>query len=301
MLYRLLLARGLMLIGFVVLTSVPVSAAEPLRVVAPADVISSYHSFVKDRAIEDVRDFDHDDLWRDVVELVIFHQALKRGGYEGSVTLLPSNSHKRILRELLQGNVDISGVSIWLEDVRASQGLLLMTQPLIRKGEYRVGLYTSDLNRRALSVTQREDLRDLSVVSTPQWSGDWTALQAMPWGEIHQGPNINSMMRMVGAGRVDVVLMAFRSDSDFAIDNTRHDYRLIPIPNVAVQLSDSRHWVASANTKANVLEPLAALERGLAEMREQGSIERAYQMVGVLDERVQDWQLLNTELSKASD
>lgn len=273
--------------------SVPNRPNQTLQIIAPADVINSYQAFVGARNVLAIKDFKSPDLWRDPVELVLFHQALDLGGYDKPIELVAGNNYKRILRDLTQARIGFSGVSVWRADISDSHAVLI-SEPLLRRGEYRVGLYAAADNKQAMAVKTADDLRQLSAVSTPHWSADWTELQRMPWKELHEGPSMKSMMRMVGAKRSDVLLMAFRTSKDFSITDTQYGYRLMPIPNVVVVLHDSRHWVASSEV-VGIKEPFQALQRGLAILRQRGLVKRAYQQVGVLDVRVKNWSVLNTE------
>lgn len=69
----------------------------------------------------------------------------------------------------------------------------------------------------------------------------------------------------------------------------------MPVQGLKVKLAGSRGWAVSLTHPAGV-EAYAAIEKGLAVLRDEGVIVRAYRGSGVINERVADWKVLNPEL-----
>lgn len=258
-------------------------------VVIPSDVIAAFSHFTSAQNPLDIKDFSQPGLWRDVVELVLLHQALHIGGYKGQIELSAEDNYRRQLRRVDSGDAVMVGASVWRTDALRYQYLRL-SEPLIRDHEYRVGLYTLPTNSKALSVKRLEDMRDLVLVSHRGWSADWQAAQSMSPKRLDDSPGFDSMIRMVQFGRADAALMAFRSNDDFSLQ--RYGATLVPIPNVAVSLPDSRHWVVSSRHPQG-MSFNHYLNAGLAQLRASGLLEQAYHQAGVLDDRVQDWSVIN--------
>lgn len=267
-----------------------------LLVAAPKDAIAAYQGFTLGKDVLQINDLSGANLWRDVAELLLFHQALLLGGFTGDITLVESSNYRRMLRRLSEGHTSMIGTTVWRENVIENDQPLLLSKPVIRADEYRVGLYTSKNNTRALSVRSRGDLSKLSAVTSHHWSADWHAMRQLPFRFLHDSPHLTSMLKMVWAERVDVLMVAFSSAPDFELrlSPQNPEQVLIPIPGITIVLRDSRHWVASQ------AEPLSrqafhALTQGLIKLRQQGRVVKAFQQAGVLDPRVQNWTVLNPQ------
>lgn len=283
-----------LLLTAVILLGAGGAQAQPLFVAAPRDAIVEFQRLTLDKDVLQIKDLSGANLWRDVAELVLFHQALRLGGFHGDVHLVESSNYRRMIRRLSEGRMSMIGTTIWRENATESDQPLLLSEPLIRANEYRVGLYTSKNNTRALAVRNREDLSQLTAVTSHHWSADWSAMRSLPFRYLHDSPHLTSMLKMVWAERVDVLLVAFSTAPDFALRLSPQDPEqlLIPIPGVTVMLHDSRHWVSSQAEPLS-REAFHALGVGLAKLREQGRVAKAFEEVGVLDPRVQNWTVLN--------
>lgn len=270
---------------FLSLITGPVLAAS---VVMDADILVDYERFLAGRNVQSIDDYGGKHSRRDVIEVVLLHQALYLGGYRGTLELVPEDSYRRLLQKVASGQVTVSGVPVWDEDTGHAE--LYTTEAIIREGEFVVGLYTSPNNAKALAVTEASDLHALSIVSTPQWRSDWRTIQSMGFNQVYDTFLWPMMVKMVWSKRADVTLAPFQPNETMSAYS--EGLHLIPIPNIKVALRGSRHWIVSrADPEGEAL--FSALVKGVAMLRHEGVITRAYTESGFFDPRVKDWAVIN--------
>lgn len=273
---------------FLWLISAPLFAAS---VVMDADILVDYERFKSGRNVIEIDHYGGAHARRDVIEVVLLHQALYLGGYRDVLELAPEDSYRRLLQKVSSGQVTVSGVPVWDEDTHSVS--LYRTEAIIREGEFVVGLYTSPYNEKALAVTKASDLHALTIVSTPQWRSDWRTVQSMDFSQIYDTFLWPMMVKMVWSKRADVTLAPFQPNDSMAAYS--EGLSLVPIPNIKVSLRGSRHWVVS-RVDPEGARLFAALEKGVSILRQQGRINRAYIESGFFDPRVKDWKVINATL-----
>ncbi|QNM98135.1 hypothetical protein [Chitinimonas koreensis] len=267
---------------------VPAAAANAIVIVAPSDVIADYQLLLGERMPEQVGDYGGPYSRRDTVELLLTWQALRAAGYRGPIEMIPADSYERILAELQIGHADIGGTTAWLDDLAGKP--LDVSDPLIEDGQFEAGLFTLPTNRAALASTTPAAVRKLRAVSNRAWSADWAVLTELGVRRLENVPVWPSMVRMVAAGRVDFLLAPFQGTPDGSLFS--EDIRLVPIPGVKLALPGSRHLPISRSS-AGHRQAGELLNRGLAVLRRQGLLRRAYEESGFIQRRTADWRLLN--------
>ncbi|MFH6953982.1 hypothetical protein ACHSBP_12915 [Pseudoalteromonas sp. XMcav1-K] len=255
------------------------------------DVYKDYQTFVNGRDIATISNFNGNAIRRDVVDMIIAQKALKLGGFNHSFNYIPGKVNFRNTRMLETGKLLISFDTYWLSDAHAKTKYLHISKPIIRQGEYIAGVYTKAGREKALGLTQMSDFKRLSAVSTPKWRTDWKTLSDLPLKELVIEHEWISMARMVNTGWVDFMLMPFNSTTDqsFKLDKIN----LVPVPNVAIELKDSRHFVISRNHPLGS-QAYLALEKGLNMLRNQGEIEKAYTQAGFFVDK-QNLNIINAQ------
>ncbi len=261
------------------------TAAEPLAVLVPADVLVDYRAWLGTRDAATLDDFAGPGLRRDVVEVALLQRALRAGGRSDAVTFVTAPNYQRFLAELADGQAALIGTSAWRADLVALGDRVLISAPIIADGEFVAGLYTRP-DAPALAARTLADVRGLSAISNPGWTADWTALSALGLRELHGTTTWPAMVRMVAAGSCDFLLAPFQATPDLALscDGTR----LVPIPGLKIALAGSRHFAVAAHLpEAAALR--AALDRGLATLVAAGTIRRAYEQSGFFSARTAEW------------
>jgi len=254
------------------------------------DIHEDYRLFLGERRPEEVTYYGGNHARRDVIELILMQQALKLGGFTKPLGFVDEENYFRSIRNVLDGKtLTISG-TIWYEDLAAQIHKLHISPPIVRDGEFIVGIYTSPKNHQAQASKTLVQLNKLKVVSSRQWKPDLTTLEALGFDNIMYTPNWVNMARMINAGRVDITLSPFEMNPDKEI--IVEGIRLIPIEGVKIAIQGSRHWPVS---KSHPLgdEFYKALAKGVAQLRSDGTIERAYKECGFFHPDLTGWKLLN--------
>ncbi|NTS77794.1 hypothetical protein HR060_13095 [Catenovulum sp. SM1970] len=253
------------------------------------DVYTDYLVFLNDRDVLSIDSFEGVRIRRDVVDMIIAQQALALGGFQSKFNYFPGRSNYRNAKLLEQGSLLISFDTYWLEDAKAIDYAIFVSEPVIRKGEYVAGIYANPKNESVFNILYLEDLNQFTAVSTPKWKTDWATLSSLPLKELIREDRWLGMARMVDKMWVDFMLMPFYRSEDkiYRLENIT----LKPVENVAVVLNDSRHFVIS---RAHPLgsEAFSALQKGLKILREQKKIARAYKEAGFFIDR-NKYKILN--------
>lgn len=265
-------------------------ASTQANVAVLPDIKRDYVLFLGERTPTEIRYFGGDHARRDVIELVLMQQALALGGFKKPLHFVDEENYFRSIRNVLDGKtLSISG-TIWYQDLQAQQEKLHISAPIVQDGQFVVGLYTSPSNQRALASKTLAQLITLKVATSRQWKPDLDTLQSLGFNKIMYTPNWLNIARMINAGRVDFTLSPIASNPEKNI--VFDGITLVPIEGIKIAISGSRHWPVS---KVHPLgdEFYRALSKGIAQLRSDGTIERAYRECGFFDPDLEDWVLLN--------
>jgi hypothetical protein len=253
------------------------------------DVYTDYQNFVGDRDVLTIKSFSGKTIRRDVVDMIIAQQALQLGGFSYEFIYSPGKVNFRNTKMLQKGELLISFDSYWKSDAKVLADELYISEPVIRDGEYVAGIYTSPNNLKVLQIERLADFKKLTSISTPKWRTDWKTLENLSLKELVTEDSWLSMVRMVNLQWIDFMLMPFNAtpDRSFTLDKIH----LVPVPNFAIVLKDSRHFVIS---KAHPQGRAAfiAINKGLKILRKYGTITKAYTEAGFVVDPIQ-YTILN--------
>ena len=287
------------LIGLFVLTLslAPNAMAEDsqqnLVILVPPTVIARTKQFLRpDENPDTFDDFSRPGNYRDLTDYLLLRRALALGGNRQPIEVRPwqAISYERMLADLRKGEITLFSNAIWREDILPTDKQLLITSPILNFGEMEAGLYMNPENPKLKKIKGQDDLQQLTAVTSRQWNPDWNALNKLNLLNLYDAVNFENMLRMVYRQRVDFMLIPFTATPDLHYEAI--GIKLIPVPNVKIQLQGSRGWVVS---KTNPLgtKTYTAIESGLAQLRKQGIISRAYREAGVINDQVKNWKVLN--------
>lgn len=257
-------------------------------VAVPQDVLRDYALFLAGRNPLGITDYSGPHSRRDVIEIILFRQALAYGGIHQRPTFETMPSYARILEELSSGRTAVLGTSAWRTDL-ARSGDVFISSPLVEDGQFEAGFYTAPGNARALNADSPEKLRQLSAACNSSWKRDWETLEALGVKDIRAVSTWENMVRLVRSQRVDFLLAPFQPTN--ALRLVVDGMILIPIPGIKVGLAGSRHFAVSKNHPAGK-RLFAALQSGLAIMRSKGLIRKAYGQCGFFNAKTRTWRLL---------
>ncbi len=241
------------------------------------DVYEDYVKFVNNRDVLAIDNFIGSSVRRDVVDMVIAQQALKLGGFDHHFKYAAGKVNFRNTKMLQNGKLLISFDSYWLRDAQTMRDDLYISEPVIRKGEYIAGIYTSPNNKATLAIKTLADLSRFTAVSTPKWRTDWQTLKALPLKELIREDEWLSMARMVNMQWIDILLMPFNATTDQSF--IMEKIHLVPVKNIGIMLDDSRHFVIS-NKHPYGSAAFKAINIGLNKLRQKKYIVKAYTQAG---------------------
>lgn len=264
-------------------------ANESVLIAVNDDIPQDYQRFLAGRDPMDVQHYSGDGARRDIVELTLLMQALRLGGFTKPVELRIEPSYLRILRGVADGRFISSGALMWKADIDMIGSMLFASRPLLKEGEFIVGIYTTQKHHAAFNKLEPDKLKDLNVVTNAQWKSDVKTLQDLGFKHITYAPNWTNMVRMIEAGRAQVTLAPFQASDNMI--TAVGDLKLYPLQGVKVAISGSRHWpISQSHPSGNAF--YEALERGLSQLEATGTIARAYRECGFFHPNVKSWMLL---------
>jgi hypothetical protein len=265
---------------------------EPIAVIdipIESSVLEDYQRFVGNRAIDQISSFDGAGTRRDVLDMVLVQQALQLGGYPLQFNFVPSDSSARSLQLFIRGEVLISVDSVWGQTADRLQQHAWKSTAVIERGAYFAAIFTSPTNQKTKSIRQLSDFSGLTAVSSRAFAEDWHLLEQLPLRELRDEYNWSSMAMLVSRGWVDFMLAPFPRQRPFGY--RAPGIELVAVEGVKVLLDDSRHFIVAK--KHPLAEPVfAALQKGLAILRDQGKLTRAYQECGFFNPEIAHWTVL---------
>lgn len=284
---------GLTLLLSLPLTTLAAASDEPVIIAVNEDIPADYQRFLHGRDPMDVQSFNTDGARRDIVELTLLMQALHLGGFNKPIELRVEPSYLRLLRGVADGRFVSSGALMWKSDIDLLRANLHISRPLVKDGEFVVGIYTPQKNTARFNNYSQAQLMKLKVVTNSQWKNDVDTLKNLGFSNITYSPNWTNITRMLGADRADITLAPFQTTEHMSI--TVGDVVLYPIHGIKVAISGSRHWPISRKHPDGEAF-YQALESGLSQLEFKGTIARAYRECGFFHPDVGNWALMMPEL-----
>lgn len=263
--------------------------AETVLVYIPPDVLADYQLFLDGRNPLKISDYVGNKARRDVIEVVLFQQALARMGNRFKVQFIEQPDYGAMLDGLESGDAIASVTSLWRRDLSPRWDNLFITAAVIDRGQFEAGFYTSATNQAAIQSQDMDDLKALRGVSSESWVIDWQTLQDFG-ANVRHVDTWSEMVAEVFASKSDYLLAPFQPTPDLSL--TLPEGTLVPIPNVKISLVDTRHFAVSRSHPLG-REFNTALHRGLMRMKKDGLVTKAYSDSGFLNTQVSRWREVN--------
>lgn len=264
-------------------------ADEAVVIAVNEDILPDYQRFLQNRDPKDIQQYSGEGARRDVIELVLLMQAVNLGGFRLPIRLHAEQSYLRTLRDIAEGRSITSAGLAWKSDIDSMPEAYFTSRPLIKEGEFVVGIYTTPKNLKAWNSLKPAAINELNIVTNSQWRSDVQTLKDLNFKHITYSPNWVNMVRMIEAGRADITLAPFQTTPDMVI--AVGDVKLYPLKGIKVAISGSRHWpVSRKHPQGNAF--YQALERGIAQLEAKGVIQKAYRECGFFHPDVAQWKLL---------
>ncbi len=248
--------------------------------------------------IEQITHFNRPETRREVAEIVLLFQALRLGGYKKEITITSKElSYLRGVQKLGEGDFTLLGNTIWEETAKSYQDIWI-SRPVIKHGEYIVGIYTTKEKAAAYENLTKAQLSRLTAITNRIWHVDLIALQSLHLKDIYHSTDWDAGVKMVYNNRTDFMLTPFQAGKDMVLHHTPLNnsetatYDLYPIQGVKVKLNGSRHWVVSKKD-LDGKTVIKALNKGLEILDRNGVRKKAFTESHFFTSKVQSWTLLN--------
>ncbi len=277
-------------------TSGGLPGISPLVIFVPPTVLDALKTFLRpNESLDSFDDYARAGNYRDLTDYLLLRRALALGGNRLPIHIEPwiDVSYDRLVLRLRAGQAAVFSNGIWREDFPETDSQLRVSSPLMEFGGLEAGLYMSPDNPHLHTTKTLADVRKLTAVSSTQWRPDWDALQQLGLAGVYDNVYWESMVKMVRSQRVDFMLSGFSRLPDLSYQAM--GITLVPVKGLKIKLAGSRGWVVSlVNPQGETAHQV--IEKGLAILREQGVITRAYRGAGAINDQVADWKVLNPDL-----
>lgn len=270
--------------------------AEDTIILVPAEVVDGFRDFRGSRQIADIRNYSfstdyisrHQDPFTnlEVVELVLLVQALQLGGLKGEIKIKPASAHA-MMRRVEKGEAILGGVSIWRERTDTRTKSLWVSDPIIRQGEFELGLYSCG---QPVPIIDLADLRQYKLSSHADWPMVTELLQSLEQADLSLSSDWSTVVKQTCNGMSDLVAAPFTNSAGLSLQHL--DELLTPVPGVKLKVGGTRHFVIS-RLHPKGKRAYFSLQRGLRKLRLKGNIARAMRQSGFLHRAAADWTFLN--------
>lgn len=264
-----------------------------VNITVETDIYKYAMEIMGDKTALEIEDFTGKNSLRDVAEFILVQKALALGGSDIKFSFTLGNYDAKNTRLLRDGLLLIGFDSIWYSQVKDLQADVYISDPIIKKGDYWAGIYTSEANKNIIEIKTIDDFKKLSVISSRHWLVDWQTLTEISPMKLKHEEEWLAMAKLVDLGWIDVMLAPFTKNRPFSYQGD--NYKIVAIEGVKIALNDSRHFVVSRKHPLGE-ETFKALQKGLKILRSQGVIDKAFRQVGFFNPHVQNWKVLNQHL-----
>lgn len=224
---------------------------------------------------------------RVVASLVILQQALHHGGLTPRLKFVETPNTARARMMVRNGEVVMASQDLWST---AFTDDVYMSSAIIPEGKFFKGIYGLKSNKKLMQVRSLKELRDFTPVCSSSWVVDLKTMHHLRFDYVHNVPRFDLMTNLIRMQKADFILYGFTGNKDMSLKY--NGVTLYPVPGIKIALEDSRHFMVS-KVHPDGERIYAALERGLAIMREQGTIQRYFKESGFYNQETDDWKLLN--------
>lgn len=224
---------------------------------------------------------------RGALELILLCKALYLSGIDFKFEFYPSPNYTRSLYLADRRQVHLPGETIWRDEIDESK--YHVTAPMIDVGEMKKGIFTIPGHPLLTSPSTAKDLRNKIGISLKHWHHDWQVLNQLTKLTM-SAPSSLAVHKMIGKGRADFTLGEFNPQMEIELEQIK----LVPVPNMYVSLQQSRHFIVRKGLR-NSERFFHAINAGIAKLKQNGEIKKAYQKAGFYPAIIGSWQDLSAQ------
>jgi methyl-accepting chemotaxis protein len=275
--------------GSAAAAEISVNERPVLKVAVSTLVADSLEKWTRQTPVQEIERFDSPYANRPTVDLILQLQALAAGGLDFDYQLSVHSNHGRAVIEVSQGYADLTAETVWDSESRNSESIVATTA-IIRNGEFEKGIYTLPSNQRLLDATLPDQFGNFVGVTVFNWSVDAQLLENLGLKRIERVSKAENMFQLIRDGRADFAMLEFGATADMSVE--LNGTRLVPVPQCKVALPGSRSWIISKQSP-HVELLRHSFEQGIAVLRRDGRIERAFGECGFFNPKVARWRLVS--------
>lgn len=230
---------------------------------------------------------------RCLTSLMILKNALILGGINPHLAFIETPNVRREEDDLVKGHAAVSTHLFNKNaiDLAKVKDKIYISDPVLEDGDYEKGIFCLPGNHKVLNSRTIDELK---VAGIPligiHWTNDNETLQNMGFENIVKGPTMESLFRMLKAGRADWIPLGFHNSKDLSV--RRADITLVPVKGIKISLRESRHYIIS-KVHPDGEKIFQALQKGIKIMRKQGMIKKMLTQGGYHCKATRNWKVLN--------
>ena len=254
--------------------------------------MAEYETFLGGRNPLEINNFEGEGLLRHVLELVLFQRAMHEAPCECVVEYEARSelhTHIRAIADVRAGRVVAHPVAGFSNDPRYTEGVWL-SEPILAKNDFHVGLYTHASRQSILSIEDPEQVRNLKFTVGRSWVVDNKVIDTFGFAKL-PADNWVGALKMLRAGRADVIMQPFVATPDFSFTDAESGERFLPIQGIKLLFGAARQYFVSKKHPDGAFF-LENLNAGIKKMQTSGLTERANIAAGLLNPRTRNWALI---------
>lgn len=279
--------RALILFFILTMCSSNVLAADIITLGIYQDHLDNINDFIEHNGCQDLTtaDFGENQI---LAEYLILCNALKTAENSFQLVLTPYPVNQRVVAALEENAVIGTAMGVWSFDVKSSQSVKL-SEPLLRKGEFVKGLYTTQKKARLLAV---EDIIHHGIgLLNQNWEYDWQSLSCFGF-QLRHVSRYGQMFGMLEKDRGDFIPLTFGTGK--ALKREQFGIELYPIKGYKMAFPFTLNFAVN-NTSEIGKQLFAALNKGLTKLREDQQVLAVYTRLGIVNAVHADWQNIQCE------
>lgn len=220
-----------------------------------------------------------------LAEYFILCNALQLAGNEFDLTPVPLPVIDRVIKAIVNQDVELSGFGVWLDD--AEQANLEISSPLLDKKQFTKGFYT----RKKLVAQLSEVFQpsELIAVANQNWKRDWRMLKCIGANVLHVN-QYQQMFHLVNMERADILPLTFGSQND--LNRSVFGVTLYPVEGIKMTFEESSHYAVFGKSELGQ-KLLDSINTGMAILKQKGVLQLVYQDLGIINSATANWQTIN--------
>ncbi|MCP4597567.1 hypothetical protein [Neptuniibacter sp.] len=225
-------------------------------------------------------------IQRITMDIMLICHALKESGIANKIELVAYPNVERGLQMSLSGSTDMVAQTLFLSD-HPEYNNMLITDPVIRQGEFQVGVFTTRNRSDILSKRELSEFQKLRAVTVKSWKTDQKAMKNLNIQQVLTLPTRELLSKFIANNRADFTFSYLKEPIV-----TRIGGELIRIPNVKVSFPDTRSFFIPKRNHALH----NAMQKQLRNLRalNPDALRAAYLHAGFITEEYESWKDLST-------